>query len=75
MEGAQPSRWGAERRGPRIGAFMGSQDGEHQQKAQGDLIGDSQEGARRGTCGKNQPYRTGAPGHLGRVLTACLWEH
>lgn len=35
--------------------------------------GRSQSGrARRGTCGRGQPYRSGAPSHLGGVLTACL---
>lgn len=28
--------------------------------------------ARRGICGRDQICHTGAPGHLGRVLTACL---
>ena len=30
---------------------------------------------KKGTCGKDQPYHTGAPGHLSGVLTACLWGY
>lgn len=30
------------------------------------------ERARRGFCVRGQPYYTGTPGHLGRVLITCL---
>ena len=29
--------------------------------------------SRKRTCGRDQPYHTGAPGHLGKAFTACLW--
>lgn len=32
-----------------------------------------QERTRGGTCGRNQPYCTGAPSHMGGVFTACSW--
>lgn len=32
-------------------------------------LGHSQGRARRGTCGRNLPYHTGASGHLGGVLS------
>lgn len=33
----------------------------------------SREKARGGTCGRQQRFHTAASGHLGRMLTACLW--
>ena len=36
-------------------------------------LGHSQEGRKR-TCGRDQPYHPGSPGHLGEVFTASLWD-
>lgn len=65
---------------PWASAFTEGEVGVHKQKCKGISLvhlnvsrawsGDG----KKGNCDRSQPCNTGAPGHLGRVLTVCLWE-
>lgn len=56
-------------------AFPGAQGGSQGISLLHLTVTRSQQGrARKGTPGRDQPSYPCAPGHLGEVLTACLWE-
>lgn len=72
--------WGAEKEwGATASALLGVR-AEYTNKGMGGFhwntwpsLGHSQKGRRR-THGRGWPYHTGAPGHLGSVLTVCSWS-